>query len=173
VSDPDAPTEVDGESGVDEPGDRFDEIVRRLDELADLFTRRLSDDRARRAAVEELTEQLRRAELGPFRQILHPFVQGVALVIDRLDRYRGPDPDFVASIREELLDVLVRHGVTEVAVEDGFDPAQHEAVELRHEPKEPPGAVLEVRRSGYAHGGWVFRPAHVIVNAENPTADTV
>jgi molecular chaperone GrpE (heat shock protein) len=165
VSDPDQP-----EPDAPEPDARLDEIVRRLDELADVFARRLSDDRARRVAVEELTEQLRQAELGPFRQVLHPFVHGVALVIDRLDRYAGPDPEFVTSIRDELFDVLARHGVSEVAVEDGFDPARHEAVELRHQPDEPPGAVLEVRRTGFAHGGWVFRPAHVIVNVEDPEA---
>lgn len=143
----------------------FEELARRLDELADLFTRRLADDRARRLAVEELTERLRQAELGPFRQILHPFVHGVALVIDRLDRYQGADPDFAASIRDELVDVLERHGVREVAVTGSFDPASHEAVELRHDPDQPPGAVLAVRRTGFAHGNWVFRPAQVEVNA--------
>lgn len=153
------------------PAPELAEITRRLDELADLFTRRLSDDRARRVAVEELTEQLRQAELGPFRQILHPFVHGVALVIDRLDRYSGPDPEFAASIRDELADVLVRHGVTEVSAQNGFDPTRHEAVELRHEPDEPPGAVLAVGRAGFAHGGWVFRPAQVTVNTGPPTGD--
>lgn len=144
------------------------EIVRRLDELADLFTRRLADDRARRAAVAQLTEQLRQAELGPFRQFLHPFVHGVALVVDRLDRYAGADPEFAASIRDELVDLLERHGVREVPVADGFDPASQEAVEVRREPGAPPGAVLEVRRTGFAHGGWVFRPAQVVVNADEP-----
>lgn len=141
------------------------EVSRRLDELADLFTRRLADDRARRLAVEELTERLRQADLGPFRQILHPFVHGVALVIDRLDRYQGADPGFAASIRDELVDVLSRHGVQEIPVADGFDPAGHEAVDIRHDPDQPPGAVIEVRRTGFAHGGWVFRPAQVVVNA--------
>jgi molecular chaperone GrpE (heat shock protein) len=148
----------------EKPGE-FEEVARRLDELADLFTRRLADDRARRLAVEELTERLRQAELGPFRQILHPLVVGVALVIDRLDRYQGADPDFAASIRDELLDVLARHGVREVSVADGFDPASHEAVDLRHDPDQPPGAVLELHRTGFAHGGWVFRPAQVVVNS--------
>lgn len=150
--------------GEEKSGD-FEEVARRLDELADLFTRRLSDDRARRLAMEELTERLRQAELGPFRQILHPFVHGVALVIDRLDRYQGADPDFAASIRDELADVLARHGVLEVAADGDFDPASHEAVDLRHDPDLPPGAVLELRRTGFAHGGWVFRPAQVVVNS--------
>jgi molecular chaperone GrpE (heat shock protein) len=157
-------------AAVDEEVDRLEELGRRLDELADLFTRRLADDRARRLAVEELTEQLRRAEVGPFREILHPFVHGVALVIDRLDRYAGSDPEFAASIREELLDVLERHGVQRVPVDGEFDPSTQEAVEVWHDPDLPAGEILEVRRTGFAHGSWVFRPAHVVVNAEDPSA---
>lgn len=144
------------------------EIAKRLDDLSDLFVRRLADDRARRAAVEELSERLKQAELGPFRQFLHPFVHGVALVVDRLDRYEGPDPEFAASIRDELRELLERHGVREIEVADEFDPADHEAVEVRHEPEAPPGAVLEVRRAGFAHGPWVFRPAQVVVNTDEP-----
>jgi molecular chaperone GrpE (heat shock protein) len=151
-----------------ESRDPLDELHRRLDELADLFTRRLADDRARRVAVEELTERLRQAEAGPFREILHPFVHGVALVIDRLDRYAGSDPAFAASIREELLDVLERHGVREVPVEGEFDPSTQEAVEVRHDPDYPPGEILEVRRTGFAHGAWVFRPAQVVVSSDEP-----
>lgn len=144
------------------------EITKRLDDLADLFVRRLSDDRARRAAVEELSERLRQAELGPFRQYLQPFVHGLALVVDRLDRYEGPDPEFATSIGDELRELLDRHGVREVEVGEEFDPAGHEAVEVRHEPEKSAGAVLEVRRAGFAHGPWVFRPAHVVVNADEP-----
>lgn len=162
---------VDGETGADlhdRPEVTLAEVVRRLDELADLFTRRLSDDRARRAAVEELTARLHAAEQGPFRQVLHPFVHGVALVMDRLDRYTGPDPEFVASVRDELREVLERYGVREVTVANGFDPASHEAVAVSRDPEAPAGAVLEVRRAGFAHGGWVFRPAQVVVNRDGP-----
>lgn len=100
---PEADREVGQEVGLRD-------IVERLDHLADLFVRRLADDRARRVAVEELGERLRQAELGPFRQYLHPLVRGLALVVDRLDRYDGPDPEFAASIRDEVLDLLERQG---------------------------------------------------------------
>lgn len=146
------------------------DVVERLDNLADLFVRRLADDRARRAAVEELSERLRQAELGPFRQYLHPLVHGLALVLDRLDRYDGPDPEFAASIRDELLDLLERQGVRQIEAANGFDPTAHEAVEVRQDPEAAPGAVLEVRRAGFAHGPWVFRPTQVVVNTDDPPA---
>jgi molecular chaperone GrpE (heat shock protein) len=144
------------------------DVVERLDNLADLFVRRLADDRARRAAVEELSERLRQAELGPFRQYLHPLVHGLAMVVDRLDRYGGPDPEFAASIRDELLDLLERQGVREVGTADGFDPTTQEAVEVRTDGDVAPGTILEVRRTGFAHGPWVFRPAQVVVNTDDP-----
>lgn len=162
---PDVVVEDEDEAGVREHADGLAEITQRLDELADLFVRRLADDRARRLAVEELSERLKQAELGPFRQYLHPFVQGMALVVDRLDRYDGPDPEFVGSIRAELLDLLDRYGVREIDVTEGFDPATQEAVDTGRDPVAPAGTVLEVRRTGFVHGSWVFRPAQVVVNA--------
>ena len=149
------------------------EVLRRLDELTDLFRRRLQDDRDKRRLIERLDERLSQAEAGPFRQYLHPFVNGMALVLDRLDRYRGPDPEFVASVREELLQLLGMHGVTEVPVSGPFDPACHEAVDVREAPGAPPGTILEVHSRGFAHGSWVFRPARVVVAAarQNPAGD--
>ena len=173
-SGPLAAAPADEETAGPEPGpdtgeaerDGLAEITRRLDELTDLFVRRLAAARARRPAVHAWSARPRRAELGPFRQYLHPLVHGLALVVDRLDRYEGSDPEFAASVRAELLDLLARQGVREIEAGDGFDPTLHEAVEVRHDPDAPDGAVLEVRRTGFAHGDWVFRPAQVVVNAD-------
>jgi hypothetical protein len=137
------------------------DVLDRLDYLRDLFERRLLDDRDKRAMIEELRE-------GPFRQYLHPFVRGIALVLDHLDRYDGADTRFVASIRDELLDLLADHGVIEVPVSGPFDPRRHEAVGTRADPGRAAGVIVEVRRRGLAHRDWVFRPAQVVVS-EEPT----
>ena len=141
-----------------------DEIVRRLDELTDLFTRRLLDDRAKRETIDALRDELERSRAGLAAEYLLPLVRGLALVVDRLDRYDGPDVDFVASVRAELLDVLGTHGVDQIRVDGGFDPRLHEAVDTRADPNVPAGGVLELRRRGYAHGTAVLRPAQVVVN---------
>lgn len=151
-----------------EEPDRTGEVLRRLDELTDLFRRRLQDDRDKRQLIEQLSERLSHAESGPFRQYLHPFVNGMAVVLDRLDRYAGPDPEFVASVRAELLQLLTVHGVTEVPLSGPFDPSCHEAVGVRPSPGTPPGTILEVYSRGLAHGTWVFRPARVVVAAAPP-----
>jgi hypothetical protein len=141
------------------------EILRRLDDLLALCVQRFRDDREHRGAIDALVEQLRRAEAGPFREYVQPFVLGTALVIDRLDRYTGGDRDLAVSVRDELLDVLQRYGVTQVPVHGQFDATQHDAVERGADPSAPSGAILAVLRRGFAHGSWVFRPARVVVNA--------
>ncbi len=140
------------------------EILQRIDDLANLCVKRFGDDRAHKAAVEALAEQLHRAEAGPFREHVYQFVMSTALVIDRLDQYRGADPDFATSIRDELLDVLGRYGVKQVPTDGDFDTGCHEAVRVGIDVKRPPGAVLAVLRRGFARDGWVFRPARVVVN---------
>jgi len=152
------------EARVAEPGE--DLVLGRLDMLADLFRRRLQDDRVKGKAIDELASQLRAAEEGHFRQVLHPLVRRLALVVDRLDGYAGTDGDFASSVRDEILDVLLDHGVRSVEVDRGsdFDPRMQEAVGT--EPTgAAPGTVIRVVRRGFAHCDWVFRPAQVMVSA--------
>jgi molecular chaperone GrpE (heat shock protein) len=142
-------------------------IETRLGQLTDLLLKRQRLDR-------EKTRLLEEAQLGPFRQIIHPVVIGLSLVIDRLDRYQGPDPDFAESVREELLDVLERHGVSTVATYGPVDLTRHEVVAVRGQgsPAEPM-QVVDVVRRGFQHADWVFRPAQVIVaRGSDATSDT-
>ncbi|MBV9143186.1 MAG: nucleotide exchange factor GrpE [Pseudonocardiales bacterium] len=136
-------------------------IEARLDELTDLFRRRLRDDKDKRRLIDEAHERARAAEVGPFRQFLHPVVTGVALVIDRLDAYEGTDPSFAVSIRDELLDVLARHGVLPVPDSGPVDPLWHEVVDVDGA-QAGQMAVSRVVRRGFQHAGWVFRPARII-----------
>lgn len=147
-----------------------DELGPRLDMLLDLFRRRLLDDRGKAKAIDELSDRLRAAEAGQFRQVLQPLVRRLVLVLDRLDAYvvshaAGTDPDFVGSVRHELLDVLLDQGVRSVGedcVGRPFRPGEQEAVG-RVDGGEP-GTVDRLVRYGYAHGDWVFRPAQVVVS---------
>jgi molecular chaperone GrpE (heat shock protein) len=141
--------------------DGLSAIEARLDELTDLFRRRLLDDKDKRRLIDEAHEHFRTAGAGPFRQFLHPMVTALALVVDRLDAYQGADPDFVGSIRDELLDVLGRHGVLPVQDAGPVDPLRHEVVAVEGE-HAAQMVVSRVVRQGFQHGGWVFRPAQVV-----------
>ncbi|TDD86384.1 nucleotide exchange factor GrpE [Actinomadura rubrisoli] len=151
---------------------RLEEIARRLGDLEDLFRRRLLDDRDKRRLIDDLGRRVRDSEHGLFRQYLHPFINGIALVLDRLDRYSGPDREYVSSVRAELLEVMALQGVTEVPTRGPFDPSHHAAVETRQVTGFPPGTILEVSSCGLAHGSWIFRPARVVVSApETPSGE--
>jgi molecular chaperone GrpE len=72
----------------------------------------------------------------------------------------------VAMVRQQLLDVLTRRGLEEIAAEPGaaFDPHVHEA--LSHAPSEhPEGAIAAVWQRGYRLGPRVVRPARVAVSS--------
>jgi molecular chaperone GrpE len=91
-------------------------------------------------------------------------VGSIALVIDRLDQYRGVDPDFAASIRDELLDALWRVGFISRDEPGGaFDPALDHAVGVAASPA-PAGMVVQVLRRGFFQEGWVLRPAQVVLS---------
>lgn len=137
--------------------------------LRDLFKRRLEDDRAKQRLYDELYAQLEFSRKGLIEQALQPLLREELLVMDRLERYRGSDPDFAHSLWAELKEILARRGVTEVDVTSTFDPATQEAVEGRPGPADAVGRVVAVRRRGYWLGEQLLRPAQVIIGeAEQP-----
>lgn len=70
----------------------------------------------------------------------------------------------IDQIRNQLLDVLQRHGVERYGkVGDTFDHALYDAVEERDDMPGESGTILRILRYGYKMGGRVIRPAQVIV----------
>ena len=70
----------------------------------------------------------------------------------------------IALIRKQLEDVLMRHGVKEIAsLGKPYDPNLHEAV-LQKEDKGPEGMIIEEMQKGYTLHGRVIRPSMVIVS---------
>jgi molecular chaperone GrpE (heat shock protein) len=149
-----------------------DDIVRILDELRDLFRRRLLDDRDKRMLVEELHDRMRRAEEGVALEYLLPLIFRIMLVIDRLDDYTGGDPDFVASIREDLLLGFGQHGVETVDAAGPVDPGLHEVVEVQDggERSGAPLVISRVIQRGFRYGARLLRPARVIAAPVGPPA---
>jgi len=78
----------------------------------------------------------------------------------------------VQLVRQQLVDLLRRRGLEEIASEPGseFDPHLHEA--LSQQPSDhPEGAISEVWQRGYTLGDRVMRPARVVVSSGSPTED--
>jgi molecular chaperone GrpE len=78
----------------------------------------------------------------------------------------------VQLVRQQLVDLLRRRGLEEIASEPGseFDPHLHEA--LSQQPSDhPEGAISEVWQRGYTLGDRVMRPARVVVSSGSPAKD--
>ena len=70
----------------------------------------------------------------------------------------------IDQIRNQLLDVLSRHGVERFGkVGEKFDHSVHEAVEERDDVAGETGEVVRILRYGYKMNGRILRPAQVIV----------
>jgi molecular chaperone GrpE len=70
----------------------------------------------------------------------------------------------IDQIRNQLLDVLSRHGVERYGrAGEKFDHVLHEAVEERDDMPGQPGEILRILRYGYKMGQRIIRPAQVIV----------
>lgn len=101
------------------------------------------------------------------------FIQDLLPILDNLERalacegttssaqlHRG-----VEMTLKQLRGLLHRHGIEPVeALGQPFNPHRHEAVAVRHDPRQPDHIVLEDVQRGYCRGDKVFRPAKVIVN---------
>jgi len=71
----------------------------------------------------------------------------------------------IEIIYDQILAILASHGVEQIkALGEKFDPALHEAVMLKADPKKQTDVVLEQFQTGYKCNGRVIRPSKVVVN---------
>ena len=71
----------------------------------------------------------------------------------------------IQIIYDQMFDIFKSHGVEQIkALGETFDPAVHEAMTQRSEPKQDENIVLEEFQKGYKLNGRVIRPSKVIVN---------
>jgi molecular chaperone GrpE len=72
----------------------------------------------------------------------------------------------IEQIRNQLLDVLARHGVERFGkIGEQFNPTLHEAVQEESEAPGEPHSILRVIRYGYRSGERILRPAQVIIKS--------
>lgn len=76
-----------------------------------------------------------------------------------------PDDAGLEAVLDQMEAILYREGVTRSgAGGERFDPERHEAVATQPSARVPERTILEVARSGFAHGDRVLRPAQVVVS---------
>ena len=71
----------------------------------------------------------------------------------------------VQLVFDHMIDALKSHGVEKIAaMGEEFNPAFHEAMQMRTEEDKPNNVILEEFQKGYTLNGQVLRPSKVIVN---------
>ncbi len=117
-----------------------------------------------------------RADAGAFAQA--EIIRSLVEVLDDISRFAHVDPastdtstvvEGVAMVEKKAMKALATHGLTVVnPLEQGFDPAVHEAVGT--EPAATPDqdhVVSRVYQAGYLWRGQLLRPARVVVRQWN------
>jgi molecular chaperone GrpE len=136
--------------------------AQRLDELTDLFRRRLIDDKEKQRAFDALYRELAQSRALADGQYLVPLVRRLINVIDRLTADSG---ELAGSVAEELTDILAMYEVEQIKPgSDLFDPKNQEvATVVDAADAGEDGTVASVRRSGWRLGTRVLRPTLVDV----------
>ena len=144
-------------------------IAQELNYLKSLFERRLLEDRAKQALIESVQESLQRRDDLDTGQTFAQLFTELLLVVDRCQQLEGTKGD-LDSVQDELLDVMTRYGLTEVATET-FDPAYQEVIATQSTGDADPGTIHEVVSPGYTLGGRLLRPARVVLTGVPQPAD--
>lgn len=138
-----------------------------IEELKDLFLRRLLDDKVKMAAIEQLRNQNEELQKKIDEKSLKTIANDLILLCDRIERNNTED-DFIASVKEEILEILARREIYPMTAPTFFDPSIHNAVGTELETEErPEKSVVRVTKKGYMFRDKVFRPANVVVAVKN------
>ncbi|GAB3319091.1 nucleotide exchange factor GrpE [Haloplanus salinarum] len=156
-----------------------DEVERLLDVRDDL-TRALAADADGPGRIQEgLRATRRKLDRLTAGEVTGTIADDVVAVADDIDRAVDGDPGtvdrlhgWVRSTRRRIDSALEGIGVALVDPDPGtsLDPDRHSAG-TTVESTRPEGAILEVRRVGYARDGRVERPATVVVSDGSGTAE--
>lgn len=137
-------------------------LAQSVDDLRDLFRRRLIDDREKRQTIDLLHRRVEELERTRAAETLRPLVHRVALIIDRIQSADATGADLLASVADELHDLLLSLGVSTIDATGDFDPRRHEVAGVDGGDG-PRLAITRLLRGGYEKDGVVLRAAVVTV----------
>lgn len=106
----------------------------------------------------ELTAFVGASLISKLLPVLHHLELAIAGALDQ-DKQSGWFKGVELSVNQ-FKQVLKEEGLEEIPTESGFDPALHEAVDMR---VGEDNTILEVSQKGYTLNGKVLQPAKVVV----------
>ncbi|ROQ36069.1 molecular chaperone GrpE (heat shock protein) [Streptomyces sp. PanSC19] len=136
------------------------------EELHDRWQRAVAETENQRKRYERRLEEVRLAERDRVSEAWLPVVDHLELAL----QHAAADPEAIIAgvegVCRQAYAVLARLGYQRIAaVGEPFDPALHDAAQVRQEPQAAPGTVVQVLRAGYGSDRGLLRPATVVVQA--------
>lgn len=162
--------------------DKVQELENKINELDNQLKRAVADYQNLEKRVQEGRSELTRWGTGELLVKILPILDHLETVVqsgrqvlseqsESKDWFRG-----VELAVKELRQVLQSEGLEEIPAEGEFNPALHEAVDVREMPPSLDSSggpedniILEVVRKGYTLNGKILRPAAVVVGRSNVT----
>ena len=141
----------------------MNETAQEIAELKELFVRRLNEDKAKAKLIDELTDSLRLRDSFSKGTIFADLMKELLVSLDRLQS-EEPSSALVASIVDEVEEVLRRRGLRRVPIAGEFNPKFHEIINtVQPDAQFGEGEIVEVERDGYQLGETLLRPAEVVI----------
>ncbi|MEU6867031.1 nucleotide exchange factor GrpE [Streptomyces sp. NPDC046876] len=164
------PSDSDRPSSTDRPAaGREAPVLPELDveDLRDRWQRAVAETENLRKRYERQMDEVRRAEQDRVTAAWLPVVDHLELAL----QHAAADPKAVIpgveAVCQQAHALLAQLGYRRIAdIGEPFDPAVHEAAQVREEPGAAPGNVVQVLRAGYDSDRGLLRPAVVSVAAK-------
>ncbi|MEP7336074.1 MAG: nucleotide exchange factor GrpE [Actinomycetota bacterium] len=143
--------------------DQVDELAVERDELVDRLQRLQAEfENYRKRAARDQQALVERAHERLVKELL-PVLDDLGRALEAAEQHEEAAlEDGVRLVHRQLMDVLSKEGLTEIATDGAFDPHVHEAL-LSQPSDAEAGTVLEVLQKGYRLGDHVLRPARVTI----------
>jgi molecular chaperone GrpE len=131
----------------------------------DRFLRQVAEvENLKKRMAREKTEAIRYANESLIRDLL-PILDNLERAVDHAKGGNGkPLQEGVEMVLKGLLDVLNKHGVTQISAKgESFDPEKHEAIAQVESEEHEPNTVVEEHHKGYFLLDRLLRPSLVSV----------
>lgn len=162
VEEPVPSTDLAAVAGEATDEDKVAKLQGELDQVRDVYLRKLAEFDNFRKRVEREREESRRLGAEDFIRDLLPVIDNFERAMQHTNDESGAFRQGVEMIAKQLGDTLARRGVVEInPIGQIFDPERHEAVQRVEDPNQPPGTVSVVMAKGYMAGDRLLRPALV------------
>ena len=155
----------------------FSALNNRINALSDLMENRLSYDKTKEVAFDRLYAELDELKSNRIQDYLRPLYMDLILLLDRIDITKKSATedstffDFLASIEEEILEILIRRDVEVIRCTDAkFNRKLQQVVEVLETNNEMENnQVAHVIRRGFKCKERILRPEEVAVHKLSKT----